>query len=417
MHLKTILNFVHPLKSFVYAGDRMVPEPDGGHILEVLVEPRKNGRPVCSGCGRSGSVYDHSGLRRYDFVPLWGIPVVLLYVVRRVNCRGCGVKVEQVPWSLGKSPVSRPLALHLADWAKVLPWEEVARRFGVNWHQVFESVKCAVQWGLARRDLSGVRALGIDEIQFGKGQQYLTVVYQLCGDVRRLLYVGQRRDSETLQAFLDKEGTAWCANIEHVCTDMWKPYLKVIRERLLNAVHILDRFHVVKLLNEAVDKVRREEAGKLRKEGVDLLKGMRYVFLRRNEKLTETQARRLNQVLSKPWLKTVRAYLWKEKFDLFWQMETPAAARAYLRDWCKRANLSRLPPLKKFIKTMRAHEDLLMNWFEAKKLFSSGAVEGMNRKVNLITRKSYGYRSYEVLQISLFHTLGHLPEPERTHRF
>jgi transposase len=78
---------------------------------------------------------------------------------------------------------------------------------------------------------------------------------------------------------------------------------------------------------------------------------------------------------------------------------------------------SRLPPLKKFVGTMRSHEDLILNWFEAKKLYSSGAVEGMNRRINLITRKSYGYRNYEVLKIALFHTLGQLPEPERTHRF
>ena len=307
--------------------------------------------------------------------------------------------------------------MFLADWAKVLSWQEVGRRFDVGWHRVFESVRFVVEWGLAHRDLSGVTAIGIDEVHFGKGQKYLTVVYQLCGDVRRLLFVIRRNDSAALNAILDEAGDAWCGGITHVCTDMWRAYRKVIEARLLHAMHILDRFHIVKLLNEAVDLVRRQEAAKLRKQGVSILKGMKYVFLKRPENLTEGQEAALKALMEKRWLATVRAWLWKEKFQLFWEYTSPYWARRYLRRWCKGAMRSRLAPLKKFVRTMRAHEDLNMNWFEAQKAYSSGAVEGMNRKINLITRKAYGYRNYEVLKIALFHALGHLPEPQVTHRF
>jgi len=415
MHVKTILNYVEPHKGFVY-GKMSLEDRGFSKRVRIEVRSRRNGRPCCSVCGRRARAYDRLAAREYAFVPLWGMAVVLVYAARRVDCRRCGVKVERVPWAAGKSPVSRSLALYLADWAKALSWQETARRFGVNWHQVYTAVRYVVGLGLEARDLSGVRAIGIDEIQFGKGHQYLTVVYQLCGDARRLLYVGQRRDSEALSAFFDGMGAPWCGRIEHVCTDMWQAYLKVIKERLLNAVHVLDRFHIVKLLNETVDQVRREEARELRKQGLDLLKGMRYAFLKRPENRTEHQEERLYALMSKP-LRTVRAYLWKEKFQRLWAYNSPRWARWYLRKWCNGAMRSRLKPLKKFVKTMRKHEDLIMNWFEAKKQFSSGAVEGMNRKVNLITRKSYGYRNYEVLQIALFHTLGALPEPERTHRF
>src|SRR5690606_30162257 len=99
---------------------------------------------------------------------------------------------------------------------------------------------------------------------------------------------------EALSTFFDEMGQEWCDGIEHVCTDMWRAYLKVASERLLNAIHVLDRFHIVKLLNEAVDQVRRQEAAKLRKEGVDLLKGMKYIFLKRPENLTENQQKKLN---------------------------------------------------------------------------------------------------------------------------
>ena len=286
MLLKTILNYVEDHKGFVF-GKGVWSTENGVDRIEVSVDARKGGHPVCSGCGRHGASYDRLVERRFDYVPLWGIAVVLVYVMRRVDCGRCGVKVERVPWAAGKSPITRSLALFLADWSKSLSWQEVARRFGVNWRQVYESVRFVVEYGLAHRDVSGVRAIGIDEVQFGKGQQYLTVVYQLCGEVRRLLYVGQRRESASFSAFFDEMGAAWCGGITHVCTDMWRAYLKAIEERLLNAVHILDRFRIVKLINEAVDQVRRREASELRKHGVDLLKGMKYVFLKRPENLTE----------------------------------------------------------------------------------------------------------------------------------
>lgn len=417
MLLKTILNNIERYKGFVYEDVEMVKGSEEVERLEVRIRPRRGSLGSCSECGRRCPGYDHLDERRFDYVPLWGIPVVLLYCMRRVQCLQCGVKVESVPWATGKSPVSRSLALYLADWAKVLSWKEVAQRFGMNWRQVYHSVCYVVEWGLAHRDASGVTAIGIDEVQYGKGHQYLTVVYQLCGVTRRLLYVGQRREKATLNAFLDEMGEEWCEGIQYVCTDMWRAYVGVVGLRLSQALHILDRFHIVKLLNEAVDAVRKQEAAKLRKEGVDLLKGMKYAFLKRPENLTEHQEKQLNHALSKRWLATARAYLWKEKFQLFWGYKSPYWARRYLRRWCKGAMRSRLKPIKKFVGTVRRHEDLMMNWFKAKKTYSSGAVEGMNRKLNLITRRAYGFRSYEVLKVALFHTLGQLPEPERTHTF
>lgn len=417
MHLKTLLNLVEEHKGFVFCHARMGTDKDGGMRIEFPVRARSNSRALCSGCGKQRPTHDHLTERTFEFVPLWGIPVVLLYTMRRVMCIDCKVKVERVPWAAGKSPITHTFALFLANWGKSLSWQEVAQRFGVNWRQVFESVRFVVEWGLLHRDLSGVSAIGIDEVQFGKGQQYLTVVYQLCGPIRRLLYVGKKREAASLSSFLDDMGEEWCGNITHVCTDMWRAYLKVVEERLLNAVHILDRFHIVKLLNEAVDDVRKQEATQLRKQGVDLLKGLKYVFLKRPENLTDNQQKLLNAVLNKRWLASVRAYLWKEKFQLFWEYDSPYWAQRYLRRWCKGAMRSRLTPLKKYVKTIRRHEPLIMNWFIAKKTYSSGAVEGMNRKINLVTRKSYGFKNYEVLKIALFHTLGHLPEPKSTHRF
>jgi transposase len=198
---------------------------------------------------------------------------------------------------------------------------------------------------------------------------------------------------------------------------MWKPYLKVIAEQLGAAVHVLDRFHVVGQLGKAVDTVRREEVRQLRSKGQgEVLAKTKYCLLKNPENLTENQKVRLKDILHLN-LRSVRAYQLKDSFRLFWNYTSPYWASWYLKKWCARAMRSRLEPFKKFVGTIRRHEDLIMNWFRAKKAYSSGVVEGLNRRVNLITRKAYGYRSLKVLETALFHQLGGLPEPESTHKF
>ena len=199
---------------------------------------------------------------------------------------------------------------------------------------------------------------------------------------------------------------------------MWQAYVKVIAKKIPDALHILDRFHIVQNLNKAIDKIRAQEIKRLAAEGYDseVLKNTKYCFLKNEDNLTDNQKAKLDDVLQYD-LKSVRAYLLKESFQLFWNYKSPHWAEWYLKKWCAKAMRSRLEPIKKFVGTLRRHQPLIMNWFKAKKAYSSGIVEGMNRKINLVTRKSYGFRSYDVLKIALFHNMGELPEPDFTHRF
>ena len=201
MHLKTILNRVHPLKSFVYAHATMSESADG-LTIEVRIEPRANSRPTCSGCGRKRPGYDRQPEpRRFQFVPLWGIAVVFLYAMRRADCPKCGVTVERVPWAEGKSHLTTTYQWFLARWARRLAWKEVAEAFRTSWENVFRSVKHAVRWGLDHRSLDGVEAIGVDEVQWRKGHKYLTLVYQIDGHRQRLLWVGQDRTARTFLRF------------------------------------------------------------------------------------------------------------------------------------------------------------------------------------------------------------------------
>ncbi|MBT4289786.1 MAG: ISL3 family transposase [Deltaproteobacteria bacterium] len=417
MRIITLLNQVYYLKSFVYKNDK-IEEVDGMKAFVVDIIPRKNSKVVCPICKLQCPTYDHQKKPRlYEFIPIWGMKVYFRYLSRRSVCFICGVHVELIPWAEGKNHLTKAFQIFLAKWARRLSWKETAEIFQTSWDSVFRSVKSVVAFGLKHRRLDNITAIGVDEWQYSHGHKYLTLVYQLNDNMKRLLFVTKDRTKQSLHEFFDKFGEKRSQQLKYVCTDMWRKYLDVIAERVPAALNILDRFHIVQNLNKAVNKVRIAEARFHQQEGYEaILKHTKYCFLKRRENLTSNQEYKLKDVLRYD-LKSVRAYLLKESFQLFWSYKNPYWAEWYLKKWCTRAMRSRLDPIKKFVKMLRNHQPLLMNWFKAKKAYSSGSIEGLNRKINLVTRKSYGFRSYEILKIALFHTMGDLPEPELTHRF
>jgi transposase len=170
-------------------------------------------------------------------------------------------------------------------------------------------------------------------------------------------------------------------------------------------------------VSKAIDQVRAKEAKELKAHGQEpVLTGSRWWLLKRPENLSETQTVKLKELL-KLNLKTVRAYLLKEDLGRFWNYKAPGWAARFLDEWCRRTMRSRLTPMKKVARMLRSHRGLLLNWFRAKGQIALGAVEGLNNKAKVTSRKAYGYRSFDVLKISLYHTLGDLPEPEVTHKF
>jgi transposase len=371
MHLKTLLNRVHAVKGFVYEKAQLVDNSsavNGAH-LEVQVRPRRGSLPVCSGCGQKRRVYDHQAERRFEFVPLWGLAVILLYTMRRVDCRRCGVKIEWVPWARpgSKSTLTLAMELFLARWARRLSWSEVAVVFSSTWEKVQAAVAAVVEYGLAHRDLSEVTAIGVDEVAYAKGHRYATLVYQIDEGRRRLLSVTEGRTMKSLLRGLRSLGKGRLASIRFVCSDMWKAYLTVIRKKLPEALHILDRYHIVANLNKAIDEVR--------------------------------------------------AWRLKESLHALWEYKSPTYAGRFLDEWCRSAMRSRLDPVKRVARSLRTHRELIVNWFRAKKQYSAGIVEGLNSNVKLRFRKARGFRTFDAIQVALYHELGELPEPFSAHRF
>jgi len=244
----------------------------------------------------------------------------------------------------------------------------------------------------------------------------LTLVYELSGGCRRLLWIGHKRTQATINQFFEWMGKARCKDLKFVCSDMWKAYLKAIARYAPQALNVLDRFHIVRHLNDAVDKTRREEAAAYRKKGDKVtFKHARWCLLKRPENRTGPQTSKLQELL-KLNLKTVRAYLMKEDFESFWHYIHPTWAGKFLDDWCRRAMRSRLEPIKKVAGMLRGHRELVLNFFRAQRL-TSATVEGFNNKLKLVTRKSYGFRTEETLEIALYHAMGELPMPPCPHRF
>jgi transposase len=414
MDLTTILNHCYPQLGFVYQKARF---GEGKTAIEVPVRPRKGSKAICARCEKPAPGYDTLAVRRYEFIPFWGFVVFLVYARRRVQCPDCGIGVEKLPWSEGKQHSTQAHLLFLAHWARKLSWKEVAESFHTSWDRVHDAVEYVVQWGLQHRTLGSIFAIGVDEIQYAKGHKYLTLVYQIDRECIRLLWVGKERTVESFRGFFREIGDEVASGILFVCSDMWKPYLDVIAEKCVHALHILDRFHIMAKMNKALDEVRAAETKRLLRDGHEpLLKKSRWCVLKRQENLTDKQQVRLRDLLRYN-LQTVRAYLLKEDFQQFWTYNSPHWAGRFLDFWCFQVMRSRIGPMKKIAQTLRQHRELLLNYFKARKEFSSGVVEGLNNKAKVVMRRSYGFRTFRVLELSLYHALAKLPEPTLTHRF
>ena len=293
----------------------------------------------------------------------------------------------------------------------------MGNRFRLSWDCIFESVKYVVKYGLEQRNLDRVKAIGIDEVYIQKkGRQFVTLVYEITNGTKRLLWIGQNRNSKTLLRFFRMMGKERYKNIKVVSSDMWGAYLKVIKKKLPKAIHVLDRFHIMKKFNEAIDETRRKEVLKQYKKNPNILKNTRWLFLKKPDNLTEVQEMNLRSLVSLN-LKTYRAYLLREAFQYFWKSSTVLLGEIVLNVWIKMAMKSRIEPMIKVAKMLERHRDHLLNWFRLEPRVSNGVVEGFNNKVKVVMRRSYGFRTYAALEIALYHSLGNLPSPPLTHTF
>lgn len=294
-----------------------------------------------------------------------------------------GIHVELMPWAAGKKRLTRALAVTIATWARQLTWQQVARQFGCSWGMVAAAVAYVVAFGLSRRDLSGITHIGIDEISRQKGHVYLTNVYDL--KTGTLIWSGEGRSIESLEAFFNFFGPERTKHLQGICCDMWPAFINAVKAKAPQATLVFDKFHIVRQLTEAVDKVRRQEIVEKGKEHKKLVAGSRYIWLKNPWNLTDGQKASLG-ILEKLNLTIHRAYLLKESFRDFWQSPTKEVAAKYLQQWYSWADESEIKPMQEVAKLIRRHKDNILTYFGMP--ISNGIAEGLNNKAKVISHRA-----------------------------
>ncbi len=422
LQVKTVLNAIQRFPGFVFRDIRLQRHRDGRpRCIEITVQPHPAIAAKCSRCLKPAPGYDRLEQRSWLFVPLWGLVTWFLYAARRVHCPEHGVVVEHVPWSDGKRPVTIAMMCFLSRWARRLSWRETARAFGTSWECVYRSVAWFVQWGLVRRQLEGIESIGVDEIHWGKSKRadnFLTVIYQidrpLPGGCCGWAVAHQSHLAPGLGGFgrAGRAGIAFCVQ-RHVAA-LPDRHRGQGRPGLACAGPL--SYHLAFEPGRGRSPPRRKWAAAGASPGREAQENA-LEPLRKGSRVRGRAKRRLYGLLQSK-LATGRAWMLKETFHDFWRYRSLTWAAASSDVWTTRALRSRLEPMKKVARMLRAHEDLLMNWFKAKGEISAGAVEGLNNKIRVVTRRSYGFRTYDAMEIALYHTLGRLPEPnEFTHTF
>ncbi len=404
MRLETFIRKSLGMKAHTVTQIEVLPE--GGLLAQV---ERLPGRRLCCGaCGRPVKrvAPTRRPERRWQDLALRTEPLYLRYAPCRVWCPTCGLRVERIPWAEKWQRVTHGLARAVARLARQLDWSSVAAHFRVNWKTVASVVEAAVLWGLEHRRWRPLHVLGIDEVSRRKGQQYLTLVYDLTR--RQVVWIGKDRDEATLRGFFAWLGPQCIRAIRVICCDMWRPYLAAIRAAAPQATVLFDRFHLTRYATEAVDAVRRQMWRQLPAAEKPDFKRTRFLWLRNPENLRREERTRLSGLLQLN-APIVKAYLLKEDLRRFWDYRATAWAEKHLYAWLWRAAHSRLKPFQALAKTLRVHRAGILAWTKLR--VTNGALEGMNNKVKAISHRAFGFRTTWMYIVNIYHCCAALPLP------
>jgi len=280
---------------------------------------------------------------------------------------------------------------------------DALKLLGINWQQAQKIMEAAVERGLERRKLEGIRYVGLDEKSFGRGQNYISVMTDLLGE--RVLEVVPGHDTEAALKLWELLPQELRQGVEAAAMDFGAAYAAATRQAAPGAKIVHDKFHLSQLLGEAVDKVRRAENKALQQEGDKTLSGTRYLWLRGMENMSDEQFDDFQRLVCCA-LKTARAWEHKELFSQFWQQPGVEAARLFFGKWMKRVLRSRLEPLKKTARTLHRHLEGLLNYFLHP--ITNALTEGLNGRIQLLKASARGFRNMNNYRVRILFFLGRL---------
>jgi len=372
---------------------------DGALVLKVRPRWRK---PRCGCCGHRAPGYDTKKPRTWKALPIGRVPVLLEFGLRRVQCPRCGVHTEQVPWAEHASRFTRDFEEMAAYLAKVTDRTTASAQLGISWQTVGRIVDRVVQQRLDDSRLDDLTRIGVDEFSYRKWHRYLTVVVD--HDRQRVAWAAEGRTADTLAEFFEQLGPERLAQLETATIDMAGGYIKALEQQAPHVKIVFDRFHVQRLVSNALDEVRRAMWRELK--GTDeghAVKGSRYALLKNPWNLTRAERQKLADVQRNN-ARLYRAYLLKETLAKALDYLQPWRARRALDEWLAWASRSRLKPFVKAARTIRKYKEGILAYIDHR--LTNGIVEGFNNRLRTIARRAYGFHSPRPLIAMLFLCCG-----------
>lgn len=399
----TKLKYAIMNSSFLYHGwglytQKCTREEYKGNTIILHVETKER-LFVCPKCGKRHLVKNGYRLRDFVGLPLGGKKVIIRMKVQRYKCRDCDYdQQENIPFATGSRSYTHRFARYVVDLLRMSTLKDVAALLGVGWDMVKEIHSSYLKRHYSPPSLKGVEDIGIDEFAIRKGHVYRTIVVDL--DTGRIIYVGEGKGADALTKFWQKVRKAGI-RIKHVATDLSAAFIASVMENAPDAVHVFDHFHVSKLMNDALDDIRRKvyaEETDINKRKV--IKGNRYLLLMNGKDVFDGEYRNrlenalaMNEPLSK-------AYYLKEDLREIWAQPTKAHALEKLTQWCRQAMDSKVRQLQKMANTIMGFRTGILAWYDCH--ISTAKVEGINNKIKVMKRNAYGFRDEEYFRLRLY---------------
>ena len=359
---------------------------------------------ICPECSGTCSLKDHAPERHWRHLDTMQFETILEARVPRVNCASCGVKTTTVPWAAKHSRFTILFEAFVIDVLQAASCvSKAATLLGLSWNCVHTIMKRAVQRGLQRRSVDEVTYLGIDEKSFGRGQDYVSIMTDLTAS--RVLEVAAGRDEKSAKELWKSLPQQQLEKVEAVAIDMWQAFENSVRDHVPQADIVHDKFHIAKNLNEAVDKVRRQEHKVLKSEGDERLTGTKQLWLYREENVHEKQKAEF-EALRDQELKTSRAWMLKEHFRWFWSYCYAGRAKTYFQHWYSWASRCRLKPMVKVAKMIKKRLANILTYF--KHHITNATSEGFNSRIQSLKANARGFRTFENYRIRILFYCGKL---------
>lgn len=375
--------------------------------LIILIKPYKNGCR-CPICGRRCKIICFSKeVRDWRDIPIHGIEVIFRYHPREIDCPNHGRIQEEIPWADALSRDTYRLEYAIVKYCQKMTQKAAGELLKIAKSSLSDKLHRIINRQRQEHKIRGLRNMGVDEISYKKGHRYATVIYDL--DKGKVIWVGAGKDSRALQRFLNKLSAYQRSQIRHACCDMSRSYTSVIKEHLKNTVIVIDRFHVVKALNEAMDAVRKEEFSKLTRSERRAIKGIRWALLR-NPANRKREDKTILKTLAKSNNRIYRAWLLKDEFEHFWQYVSVGWATRFVKQWCTRALKSRLEPMRNFVGTLRNHLPYILSYVATRLTNAKG--EGINRLLRMVNNRASGFATLDAFTDVIMLEVGDVEIPE-----